>query len=182
MPQAWHKLPKGDQHSLGNVNEFFCGQQFLVGLADQAHACLKFWENVFFKGQDIGSLAHEGYSNGESGRLCLIRMVCKAVSHRGCEKSGRMISFEICMEEKNIFRLPVYQFLGFNILFKNAAGVYYLFDHLVDFFDNIELENRLLVAVHWDLKVLTYKVGCRALGLIEKLVTGPLLGIRKNVS
>ena len=86
------------------------------------------------------------------------------------------------MEEKNIFRLPVYQFLGFNILFKNAAGVYYLFDHLVGFFDNIELENRLLVAVHWDLKVLAYKVGCRALGLIEKLVTGPLLGIRKNVS
>ena len=54
------------------------------------------------------------------------------------------------MEEKNIFRLPVYQFLGnrFNILFKNAAVVYYLFDHLVDFYDNIELENRLLVAVH----------------------------------
>ena len=93
-----------------------------------------------------------------------------------------MISFEICMEEKNIFCLPVYQFLGFNILFKNAAGVYYLFDHLVDFFDNIELENRLLVAVHWDLKVLAYQVGCPALGLIEKLVTGPLLGIRKNVS
>ena len=32
----------------------------------------------------------------------------------------------------------------------------------------------MLVAVHWDVKVLTYKVGYRALGLIEKLVTGPL--------
>ena len=97
-------------------------------------------------------------------------MVCKAVSHRGCEQSGRVIFFEICMGEKNIFRLPIYKFLGnrFNILFINAAGVYYLFDHLVDFFGNIELENRLLVAVHWDLKVLAYKVGCRALGLIEK--------------
>ena len=56
----------------------------------------------------------------------------------------------------------------------NAAGVYYLFDHLVDFFNNIEIENRLLVALHWDLKVLTYKVDSRALGLIEKLITGPL--------
>ena len=179
LPQVtknWHKLPKEDQQSQGNVNEFFCGLHFLVGLADQAEACLKLWENVLFKGQDIGSLAHGGYSNGESGTLCLIRIVCKAVSHRGCEKSGRMISFEICMEEKTIFRLPIYQFLGnrSNILFINAAGVYYLFDHLVDFFDNIELENRLLVAVHWDLKVLAYKVGCRALGFIEKLITGPL--------
>ena len=147
-----------------------------MGLANQVEACLKLWENVLFKGQDIGSFAHGGYSNGESGMLCLMRMVCKAVSHRGCEKSGRMISFEICMEEKNIFHLPVYQFLGnrFNILFKNAADIYYLYDHLVDFFDHIELENRLLVAVHWDLKLLAYKVGCRAFGLIEKLVTGPL--------
>ena len=80
------------------------------------------------------------------------------------------------MEEKKIFRLPIYQFLGnhFNILFINAGGVYYLFDHLVHFFDNIKLEKRLLVAVHWDLKVLGYKVGCQALGLIEKLITGPL--------
>ena len=59
------------------------------------------------------------------------------------------------MEEKNIFRLPIYQLLGnrFNILFIKAAGVYYLFDHFVDFFNNTEIENRLLVAVHWDLKV-----------------------------
>ena len=49
-------------------------------------------------------------ADGESGTLHLMRMVCKAVSHRGCEKLGRMISFEICMEEKYIFRLPIDQF------------------------------------------------------------------------
>ena len=62
LPQVtknWHKLPKENQQSLGNVNEFFCGLHFLVGLADQAEACLKLWENVLFKGQTIGSLAHE---------------------------------------------------------------------------------------------------------------------------
>ena len=80
------------------------------------------------------------------------------------------------MEEKNMFRFPIYQVLGnrFSILFVNAAGVYYLFDHLADFLNNIELENRLLVANHWDFEVLAYKVGCRALGFIEKLITGPL--------
>ena len=45
---------------------------------------------------------------------------------------------------------------------------------LITCFDQIELDNRLLVAVYWDLKVLAFRVGCRVLGLIEKLVTGPL--------
>ena len=62
-------------------NEFFCGLHFLVGLADQAQACLKLWENILLKGQSIGSLVHGGYSNGESGTIHLIRMICKAVSH-----------------------------------------------------------------------------------------------------
>ena len=92
--------------------------------------------------------------------------MCKSVQHRGCEKSGRMVTFEIFMEERNITRLPIYQFLGnrFNILFLNGAGVYFLFDHLINFFDQVELDNRLLVAVYWDLKVLAFRVGCRVLG------------------
>ena len=75
---------------------FFVVYTFFVELANQTKACLKLWE-----------------------------MVCKAVSHIGCEKLGRRISFKICMEEKNIFRLPIYRFLGnrFNILFINAAGL-----------------------------------------------------------
>ena len=84
VTKTWHKLPKEDKQSLGS--EFFCGLRFLAGLADEAEACLKLWENVLFKGQNIGSLAHGGYSNGESGTLRLIRKVCKTVSHGCCEK------------------------------------------------------------------------------------------------
>ena len=145
-------------------------------MVDQAEAYLKVWENILYNGQNVGSLTHGGYSNGESGTLRLIRSVCKSIHYRGCEKSGRMVTFEIFMEEQDICRLPIYQFLGnrFNIVFLNGAGIYYLFDYLVDFFNKIELDNKLLLAVHWDLKVLAYKVGCRALGLIEKQTTGPL--------
>ena len=131
----WENLSNDQQQSLGNVNEFFCGLHFLVGLADQAEICLKIWENIIFKGQNVGSLLHGWYSNGELSTLHLIRTVCKYVQYRGCEKSGRMVTFEIFMEERNITRLPIYQFLGnrFNILFLNGAGVYFLFDHLINF-------------------------------------------------
>ena len=42
------------------------------------------------------------------------------------------------------------------------------------FFDEIDKSNKLIKAVHHDLSVLGYRVGCKALGLIHKLVTGPL--------
>ena len=91
----WSNLSNVEQESFGKVNEFFCGLHFLVGLADQAEACLKVWENILYNGQNIGSLAHRGYSNGESGTLRLIRSVRKSVHYRGCEKSGKMVTFEI---------------------------------------------------------------------------------------
>ena len=172
----WENLPNDQQKSLGNVIDFFCGLHFLVGLADQAEPYLKVWENINFTGQNVGSLLHESYSNGELGTLRLLRTVCKSVQHHAYEKSGRMVTCEIFMEKRNITRLPIYQFLGnrFNILFLIGASVYFLFDNFINFFDQMELDSRLLVAVYWDLKVLAFRVGYRVLGLIEKLVTGPL--------
>ena len=79
-------------------------------------------------------------------------------------------------EEFGMAELPLFPFLGnrFNILFLNGAGTFYLYEKLVDFFKKINLDNKLLSSVHWDLGVIAYRVGCRALGLIEKLVSGPL--------
>lgn len=104
-----------------------------MALADQAEACPNLSKNVSFKHQDIGFLGYVDYSNGEP----------RALRPTDCQKLRRMRSFEICMEEKQIFCLPFYHFLNdsFNILFINDTGVYNLFDHLVDFFGNIELEN-----------------------------------------
>ena len=47
------------------------------------------------------------------------------------------------MEEKYILPFSIYDFLGnpFKVLFRIAAGLYYLFDLLLDFFDITELEN-----------------------------------------
>ena len=67
------------------------------------------------------------------------------------------------------------EFLGnhFNILYYDAAGVYYLQEHMVRFIETIRgvQANHLLQAVLADLKNPVYISGCRALGLV---VTGPL--------
>ena len=99
------------------------------------------------------------------------------VQERGCEKSGKIACFATYLKDEfGITSIPLFPFLGnrFNILFVNAAGIYFLYDQLLDSFRRIERNNKLLDAVYWDLEILSFKIGCRALGLIEKLITGPL--------
>lgn len=70
------------------------------------------------------------------------------------------------------------QFVGncFNIIFYDAAGVHYLREHMIKFIENFHGKeaNRLLQAVLSDLKSPILFAGCRALGLVNKVVTGPL--------
>ena len=61
-----------------------------------------------------------------------------------------------------------------NVLFYNGGIFYFLYNHLKHFFESVKDENKLLKAVHSDLQIKSYLCGCRALGLINKFVTGPL--------
>ena len=166
-----------EQEKMVEVNQFFCGLHYFVGLADQAEACLKIWESIIHNDRKVGSITHGGYSNGESGVTRLTRTVCKSVQERRCAKYGKIVCFPTYLKDEfGITSIPLFPFLGnrLNILFVNAAGVYFLYDQLLDFFQRIEHNNKLLDAVYWYLEVLSFKIGCRALGLIEKLITGPL--------
>ena len=82
------------------------------------------------------------------------------------------------MKGNGIHKIPLAQFVRnhFNILFYDAAGIYYLRDDMIQFIDEIHgtQANRLLQCVKADLKNPSYIVGCRALGLIDKIVTGPI--------
>ena len=62
----------------------------------------------------------------------------------------------------------------FDIPFLNGAGVFYWFSYLEEFLQNVSLENKLMSVVFHDLQVLHFQVACQALGLIDKLVSGPL--------
>ena len=174
----WNSLSVLEQQKFKTVNDFYCGLHFLVALGDQAEASLKIWES--FLTEDVSklrSLAHGGYSVGDSGTLRLVKSACKSVSERGCEKSGRMVHFATFLKEKyDLNEIPLYPFLGhrFNIIFLNGAGVFALYNKLLTFFDQLTKQNKLLTAVFQDLHYLPYQVECCCLGLIQKLVTGPL--------
>lgn len=86
--------------------------------------------------------------------------------------------FKAYLESKGIFTFPITKFQGnrFNIIFYNAAGVFYLKNHLIRYIEELHpiRLNRLLQAVLRDLKNAELVNGCRALGIISKCITGPL--------
>ena len=175
--EDWASLPNEEQNKMKVINSLFCGLHYVVGLADQSESALKVFDKLMYEGTPVGSLVSggSGYNKGDSGTTRLIRTLCKAVENHGCEKSGRMVDFDLALEEDGIDKNPLAQFRGnrFNIIFYNGGAAYYLHKTCLKFFDNND-DNNLLKAVCQDLKVDSYIAGCRALGLVNKFLTGPL--------
>ena len=72
-------------------------------------------------------------------------------------ESGRMMTFATFMKENHqMINLPLYPFLGnrFNILFLNGAGVFYLYSYLVEYLNNVSLDNNLMSSVFYKREVL----------------------------
>ena len=167
--ENWDDLTLVGKEQITHMNNFFCGLHYLVGLADCTDATIKLWEK---------SMATEfEESSASSGTQRLIRTACKAFHHHGSQQSGSSILFRSYLRKKNIFKIPLAKFIGnrFNIIFYDAAGIYYLHTHMINFIESVhgKQANRLLSCVLGDLKNPIYISGCRALGLIDKIVTGP---------
>ncbi|ELT88809.1 hypothetical protein CAPTEDRAFT_217367, partial [Capitella teleta] len=127
---------------------------------------------------------------GEPGTTRLIRTAAKAFAPGVDEKSGCFGPFFVYikdfLKENRLLSLPLESFRGsrFNILFSIAASVYFLRDQMLSYLDDVTAKNRLLKAVQADLKVEEFVAGCKALGLVSKLITCPLWNVieKKDVS
>ena len=119
------------------MNNFFCGLHFLVALADAASATLQQWES-------IQSAVPDGFSS-ECGTIRLVRTACKALQKQCCQKAGCHTMFKAYLKTQGV---TVAKFAGnrFNVIFHNAAGIYYLRKHLIRYLDNL-YRNMLLQAM-----------------------------------
>ena len=71
----------------------------------------------------------------------------------------------------------------FNIIFLNEAQVFYLHKHMIEFLTRVwGSQNKLLKSVLDDANNDLYISGCRALGLIDKFITGPLWKILESMT
>ena len=170
VAKDWEGMNKTEREQLTRVNNFFCGLHFLIGLADCAEETLKVWE--------AKNTVQESPAAGSSGTQRLVRTACKAFHHRGSQQCGSFTLFNVYLRKNDIHKIPLAHFVGnrFNILFYDAAGVYFLQNYMLHFIEEVHgiQANRLLQSVRADLSNPCYVTGCRALGLIDKIVTGPL--------
>ncbi|XP_071124318.1 uncharacterized protein [Mytilus edulis] len=177
--ENWDTLTVVQRERYITINYFFCGLHFLVGLSEQANTTLSLWESLVHSGEKVGApTLPGGYSiPGESGTTRLVRTVCKEVQDRGWEKAGKPLQFrDFLHTQGQVKEVPLASCKGnrFNILFHNAAGVYYLLNDLLAFAEEHKADNRLFTAVNADLSVLCFQAGARALGIVSKMVTGPM--------
>ena len=147
----------------------------IVGLADTAAAVLSEWEKVC--SDLIITSQHAMVNKSEPGTIRLIRTACKAFSRHGSEKSEVYQHFTAFLKINNVPRNPLASFRGnrFNIVFYDAGALYHIAPLAKNFLKDVwQTQNQLLKAVLADLSIPQYIAGCKALGIISKVVTAPL--------
>ena len=149
---------------------FFCGMHLVVNMAESCSETLKLFERSIQSNET-------DKPTSESVTVRLIRTVSKSFGPKADEKSGYPIKFMSFLRQKGINRQHLAKFKGnrFNILFHNAAVVFFLHSHIELFLTTaFGAPNNLLLSVLNDVKQSLYLAGCKALGLIDKFITTPL--------
>ena len=103
--------------------------------------------------------------------------MCKALSKHGCEQSGVYLPFTTFLKANGVCRNPLASFRGnrFNIVFYDAGALFYIAPLVQKIFKEVwQPPNQLLKEVSADLSVHKYVAGCKALGIVNKVITGPL--------
>ncbi|WAR05051.1 SPIN3-like protein, partial [Mya arenaria] len=172
LGEEWDNMSEEEQLSISKLCNFFCSLHTLVHMAEK-HPRLSL--NM----KEAPILDPTFKNSAEPGTVRLVRTACKAFFKGGDEKNGQYLTFQTYSKDflrENGFRgVPLERFRGnrFNILFRNAAALFFLKDKLQSYL-SIEHSNRLLASVHHDINIPEYVAGCKALGLISELVTVPL--------
>lgn len=179
VTENWEDLTDTERQSLAQMYHFYCGMHVIVNMAEHAAETLKLIERNY---EDTSKFAFN--TDTESGTLRLIRTACKAFEKRGDEKSGCPLQFSAYLKRRGVAETSgLIHFRGnrFNVVFTNGARVYKLISHIVDFLQNVwGTPNRLLKAILDDALNDNYIAGCKALGIIDKLITGPLWRILES--
>ncbi|CAH1267617.1 Hypp3773 [Branchiostoma lanceolatum] len=179
----WDTFSDEVKDELTNVSNFFCKMHLLVNWASEANSTLKLFEDAVAQGKNPFAFSQAG----EAGATRLIRTACSAFTDHGNEKSGTPHYFNSHLshhhnEEKNY--MVTFRGNRFNILFYNAAAVYHHHKHIINFVSSWPDPNGLLKAVKADASQKVYLAGVRALGMVDKTITGPffrLLGTQKGI-
>lgn len=175
---GYDQMSEEDRTAAGRLLVFSCGLHGLVHFAETASKSIGEAEKALFDGE-VPVPDAQFKKHGETATVRLVRTCCKAFARGGDERNGVHLQFmayvKPFLQEHNMLSLPLSPFRGsrFNILFANAGHIFFLRNVMVDFLEGSH-SNRLLQAVLKDMKTPEFVAGCKALGLVSKLISTPL--------
>ena len=174
LPQCienWSSLSKSSQDELKDMCNYFCKLHLLANLATESDQILQMFEGVACEGE---LQANHVFFTSESGAVRLIRTVCKALHPRGSDEAGVADFFQSFLHEQGK-KLQLMSYVGnrLNVQFYNGGAIYFHREDIKSFLESWPNPNNLLKAVQEDLGSEVHLAELRALGIIDKLITGP---------
>ena len=176
----WDELSADERDVWSKMNNFFCSLHLLVNFADVCSVALGKFEKLFNKSLGAETLEADSddseVKNAECGTIRLIRTCSKSFAKGVDERNGVHGGFKTYMksigDKVSFIR---YKHNRFNVFFQLGHTTYHHRNNIKTFLESIYgCTNRLLSSVLADIKEPLYIAGSRALGLISKLVCGPL--------
>nr|XP_047132372.1 uncharacterized protein LOC124811137 [Hydra vulgaris] len=175
----WDFLSSNVKDNMKDMSNFFCKLHLLANFASETDKVLYSFEKILLQNDFETVFA---FSGKECGAVRLVRTTCKAFHSRGSEEAGVASWFNSFLSSRNdkSYFVP---FIGnrFNILYYNAAALYYHKDSITKFFNAWPNPNNLLKAIKEDITNLVFIAEVRALGIIDKLLTGPMWRIIESL-
>ena len=175
----WDELEDIQKGEIIRMGSFLCKLHLLCKFSTQTGKSLKEFEYIIL---DKDYEKQFAFNTKESSPTQLIRIACKAFHPRGSDECGVASYFNAFLsnrDQSNLFA----SFIGnrFNILYYNASALYFLKDAIKDFIEEWPEPNKLIKSVD-ELMQNPFNMACvRALGIVDKIVTGPFWRIVEHV-
>ncbi|XP_021339820.1 uncharacterized protein LOC110441045 [Mizuhopecten yessoensis] len=157
-----------DVNNNNEVPSFKCAVHPLLQFSD---VCLKEIKELEKK-LGVHEKSYIGCQKGESVTQCLLRFVSKLFYKDG---SGDPLMAALYLKDLGM-KIPILNFRGnrFNVLFYNAAGTFYLSQHLQDYLESSKSTlNFVQTCILEGLKDPILMDICKCLGILSKLITEP---------
>ena len=176
----WDGLSPTQRNDLAGMGNFYCKLHVLANFATETDKVLKSFEKLVLN-YDYETVF--AFNTKESCAARLVRTTCKAFQVRGSEEAGVASYFNSFLAGKGE-KCHLVPFIGnrFNILYYNAAALYYHADTIKEFYKTWPDPNNLVKAVNEDITNNLFLAEVRALGIIDKLVTGPLWRLIESIA
>ena len=166
---GFDSLPESRKLEIIEMGTFACRMHLLINLDPAASRALRTLDETVAEGTNPYSLRSE-----ESGTHRLARTASELFTRRGSQAAGKPILWETFLKGRNRKnKFVTYHGHRMNIAFYESAALYYHWDDVVDFLQDMPDENNLIKSVRFDIKEVLYKAGCRAMGLLYTLVMEP---------